>query len=354
MNRYSEQLTNLYQLLVENTNNLIIVLDIETEIRAINKAFRTLLDISNEREAIGKKFSEFSEMDVLHSILLESLTSGQELIERECWMTLKGKSICITIDTKIIKDITGIFTAGIMCISRNVTERKVEEQKLLTLEKQAVVGKLAAGIAHEIRNPLTAANGFIQLLLQGTLGEKERTYLEHVRKEHTRISRLISNFLVVAKPSEFDLGEISITDLIRETIDLMQAQAILNDVVIEQTNIDVNMIMMGDGEQLKQLFINLIRNAIEATRRANAKITVSLEIINTTVLICLQDEGIGIAKENISKIFDPFYTTKEDGTGVGLTGVYQIVRNHNGNISVESVEGEGTKFLIIFPLVEVR
>jgi two-component system, sporulation sensor kinase E len=354
MNPYSEKLTDLYQLLVENTNNLIIVLDRETEIRAINKAFRTLLDLSNESGAIGKKLSDFSDMDVLNSILLQSLVSGQELHSYESWMTLKGKSICITIDTKIIKDISGSSTTGIMCISRNVTERKLEEQKLLTLEKQAVVGRLAAGIAHEIRNPLTAASGFIQLLLQGALGGKERTYLEHVWKEHTRISKLISDFLIVAKPSSLDLGEISVTELLRETIDLMEAQAILNDVVIDQVNTEVDAIIVGDAEQLKQLFINLIRNAIEATKKANAKITVSVEIVNASIAIWVEDEGIGIPKENISKIFDPFFTTKEDGTGVGLTGVYQIVKNHNGDISVESIEGEGTTFIIMFPLVQVR
>jgi PAS domain S-box-containing protein len=351
MNPYSEKLTDLYQVLVENTNNLIIVFDSDTVVRAVNKAFRVLFDISDEQHAIGRKLSDFLEVDPLHSIILESLASGQELNGFECWISIKGKSLFIIIDTKIIKDITGIMTQGIMCILRNLTERKLEEQKLLTLEKQAVIGTLAAGIAHEIRNPLTAASGFIQLLLEGTLEDKVRIYLEHVRREHVRIEKLIRDFLIVAKPSHFVLREIPVTDLIRETISLMEAQAILSDVMIEQINTNVPAIVMGDGEQLKQLFINLIRNAIEATDKANAKITISVEINSKFIRISVVDEGMGIPDENIPRIFDLFFTTKKEGTGIGLTGVYQIVKNHNGDILVDSVEGIGTTFVIIFPIV---
>lgn len=348
MNPYSEKLTDLYQLLVENTNNLIIVLDRETVVRAINKAFRIFFNISDEREAIGKKYSDFVE-DPLNSIVLQALESEQELNGLECWVNVKGKSHYIIIDTKIIKDINGSTTQGIMCIIRNLTERKLEEQKLLTLEKQAVIGKLAAGIAHEIRNPLTAALGFLQLTLQRSLEEQPRKHLEYVLNELKSISKLVSDFMLLAKPSETNNRVISIRSLLNETIDFMQGQAILSNIVIERNITSDEAMIMADAEQVKHVFINLIRNAIEATNKNHAQIIISLEVLERFVKISIEDEGIGIAPENITKIFDPFFTTKDEGTGIGLTGVYQIIKNHKGDISVESKEGEGTKFIVSLP-----
>jgi two-component system, sporulation sensor kinase E len=348
MNHYSEKLTDLYQMLVENTNNLIIVLDRAAVVRAINKAFRIFLNISDELETIGRKCSDILD-GPLNSILRQALESDQELNGLECWVNVKGKSHYIIIDTKIIKDINGSTTHGIMCIIRNVTERKLEEQKLLTLEKQAVIGKLAAGIAHEIRNPLTAAFGFLQLMLQGSLEEQPRKHLEYVLYELKSISKLVTDFMFIAKPTETNVRVISIRSLLNETIDFMQAQATLSNIVIVRNIMPNEAMIMADAEQIKHVFINLIRNAIEATNKDHAQIIISIEVLQRFVKISIEDEGIGIVPENITKIFDPFFTTKDEGTGIGLTGVYQIIQNHKGDISVESKEGEGTKFIVSLP-----
>jgi two-component system, sporulation sensor kinase E len=352
MNKYSENLTDLYQMVIESSNNLVLVLDGDTEIRAINKAAREFLCISNERDAIGKKYADIIEMEqckISSSIILQSFSSGQEVDGLERWVTVRGESQYLIIDTKIIKDISGEIQ-GIICFFRNMTERKLEDQKLLNIEKQAVLGRLAAGIAHEIRNPLTAAFGFLQLLLKSSIEEHQKKYLRYVLKELKSISKLVSEFMILAKPTEINKREISISMLLNETIEFMQGQAILSNIVINRSITSHEVMLMADAEQLKHVFINLIRNAIEATKKNHSQITISLEVEAKFINISFEDEGIGIAPEDVTKIFDPFFTTKEEGTGLGLTGAYQIIKNHNGIILVESKEGKGTKFIVSFPI----
>ncbi|CAM2946570.1 ATP-binding protein [Paenibacillus sediminis] len=346
MNVFPEEQSDFYKLFSENSNNLLIYLDSDENILAINKAARDKVYYIDEQDAIGRKFSDVFAIDRSTSVVIESLNSGQEVHGLERLVNIKGNLVYLIIDTKIIFTGNGLIQ-GLVCILRDITDRKIEEQKLVTLEKQAVSGLLAAGIAHEIRNPLTAAIGFIQLLQQNSIDEqKQKQYLEYVLNELKSISKLVSDFMRLSTPTETNKQKISITQLLNETIDFMQGQAILSNVVIERCIFCENIMATVDSDQLKQVFINFIRNAIEASNKDNATILISLDQLDKAVTITIEDNGIGISAENIGKIYDPFFTTKKEGTGIGLTGVSQIIRNHNGTINVDSIEGEGTKFVI--------
>jgi signal transduction histidine kinase len=283
-------------------------------------------------------------------VVLESLSAGHEIRDVERLGHLRGRLVYLIIDTKIIRDENGEIQ-GIVCIFRDITDRKIEEQKLVTIEKQASLGLLAAGIAHEIRNPLTVAMGFIQLMQQSPLDETQHNkYLDLVLNELKSINKLVSDFMHLAKPTISNKQKISITDLLNETIDFMQGQAILSNVVINRFTPTYGDVMaVVDSEQLKQVFINFIRNAIEASDKENAMIFIYIEPVDQCVKIVIEDNGSGIATGDLQKIYDPFFTTKKEGTGIGLTGVSQIIKNHNGTIMVDSKEGVGTKFTITLP-----
>jgi two-component system, sporulation sensor kinase E len=347
---FPEEQSNIFKLFSDSSNNLLLYLDRDLKIKAINKAMKDKIDYFDDNDAIEKEYTDFFGIDGTSSVVIESLSSGQELNGLERLVNIRGKLLYLIIDTNIIQAENGEIL-GIVCIFHDITDRKIEEQKQLTIEKQASLGLLAAGIAHEIRNPLTAAMGFIQLLQQSSLDEKrQKKYLNLVLNELKSINKLVSNFMQLAKPTETNKQKILITELLNETIDFMQGQAILSNVVINRfTPFYGDIMVLVDSEQLKHVFINIIRNAIEASNKDHAVISISIEPLDKFVKIIIEDNGIGIATENLKKIYDPFYTTKKEGTGIGLTGVSQIIKNHNGSIIVDSKEGEGTKFTITLP-----
>jgi two-component system, sporulation sensor kinase E len=183
MNGFPEVQSNIYKLFSDSSNNLLLYLDKNKKIKAINQAVKDKFGISDETDVIDIEYTDFFGVDCTSSVVLESLSAGHEIRDVERLSHLRGRLVYLIIDTKIIRDENGEIQ-GIVCIFRDITDRKIEEQKLVTIEKQASLGLLAAGIAHEIRNPLTVAMGFIQLMQQSPLDETQHNkYLDLVLNE---------------------------------------------------------------------------------------------------------------------------------------------------------------------------
>ncbi|MGD6780656.1 PAS domain-containing sensor histidine kinase [Sutcliffiella horikoshii] len=237
-----------------------------------------------------------------------------------------------------------------MTIFRNITEKREMENQLRKSDTLTVVGELAAGIAHEIRNPMTALKGFIQLL-QNSMGEDQYAmYFDVITSELKRIESIITEFLVLAKPQAISYQRKNATVIMKETLDLLSAQASLENVQfitsIEEGLPDI----YCEPNQLKQVFINILKNAIEVMPKGGT-VSVALEKIEgEQVLISIRDEGTGIPEDKLKKLGEPFYTTKERGTGLGLMVSYKIVEEHNGTIEVSSKLGKGTTFHIKLPI----
>ncbi|TYS61195.1 PAS domain S-box protein [Sutcliffiella horikoshii] len=237
-----------------------------------------------------------------------------------------------------------------MTIFRNITEKREMENQLRKSDTLTVVGELAAGIAHEIRNPMTALKGFIQLL-QNSMGEDQYAmYFDVITSELKRIESIITEFLVLAKPQAISYQRKNTTVIMKETLDLLSAQASLENVQfitsIEEGLPDI----YCEPNQLKQVFINILKNAIEVMPKGGT-VSVGLEKIEgEQVLISIRDEGTGIPEDKLKKLGEPFYTTKERGTGLGLMVSYKIVEEHNGTIEVSSKLGKGTTFHIKLPI----
>lgn len=249
-----------------------------------------------------------------------------------------------------------IFGLLITCVglllARLRQERKyVELRENVRLERLMSVNQLAAGIAHEIRNPLTSIKGFIQLILIKGDRPAPRSYLEISLSEIERIEKLIKEFHLLARPlQEPHLERLDVTALINDVILLMESQALSKSVALEfQANHPV--FVLGEAAQLKQVWINLLRNAIEAVDKGGS-VHVGVSIQNNVTLIAVQDNGPGIPDYIIEQMGTPFFTTKDGGTGLGLSVCYSIIEHYNGKIKVESSAGEGTTFTVLLPLAE--
>ncbi|WP_338753740.1 PAS domain S-box protein [Bacillus sp. FJAT-52991] len=236
-----------------------------------------------------------------------------------------------------------------LSISQDISTLKETEQLIKKSDKLGVVGQLAAGIAHEIRNPLTAVKGFLQLLNQ----ETKTKYADIILTELERIEFIMNEFLMLAKPhEEMKMEEKSVTDVLKEVITFMSPEAILNQVEIITEFTDKPLMVICEEKQLKQVFINLIKNAIEAISSGGQIVVRTMIKSNGFICIEVEDNGVGISKERVERLGEPFYSSKEKGTGLGLMVSFKIIENHNGTVEISSEEGHGTTVKILLPIVK--
>jgi two-component system sensor histidine kinase AtoS len=208
---------------------------------------------------------------------------------------------------------------------------------------------LAAGAAHEIRNPLTVIYGFIQLLQQRLPDEeRDRHYLPLILQEIERVNKIVTELLMLSKPSQPNYREVALAQVLDSILPLIKAEATLHGIEIVDL-CDKETRMPVDVEQLKQILLNLMKNSIEAMRQGGV-LTVENRVDENYVNIHIRDTGEGIPPEHLNRIFDPFFSLKEDGTGLGLPITRRMVENHGGDMRIFSKVGEGTEIVISLPI----
>jgi len=237
---------------------------------------------------------------------------------------------------------------GWAIILRDITEKKQAEELFVRSEKLSIAGQLAAGIAHEIRNQMTAIKGFIQLIKSDL--SKRTEYFDIILSEIDRIELILSELLILAKPQTVTFSTIEIHSLMNEVITLLNMEAILNNVEIITDFYEEEIYILCEINQIKQVCINFIKNAIEAMPTGGS-LTIQINVKDTNgVHIRFIDEGCGIPDSVLEKLGQPFYTTKEKGTGLGYMVSKKIIENHNGTITVSSKLNEGSVFEVFLPL----
>jgi two-component system, sporulation sensor kinase B len=240
----------------------------------------------------------------------------------------------------------GLIAYGIEFVKKNLEMK----HQLIKAEKLHAVEQMGAAISHEIRNPLTAASGFVQLLLDGYLPKKQQIeYLQIVREELKAAEKVIQDYLTFAKPSIVVQEELNVKKELQQTLKILQPIANQNSVEI---NTDFSIIgsIQGDRQKFQQAFINVMKNAIESMPNGGL-LEIGTMVQENVITIKVKDTGIGMTKEQISRLGEPYYSTKgSSGTGLGMMVVYSIVRAMNGFIKVESKLGGGTTFYFHFPI----
>ncbi|MEB1809614.1 MAG: PAS domain S-box protein [Bacillaceae bacterium] len=234
---------------------------------------------------------------------------------------------------------------GVVVTFRDVTEEKQAEELMLKSEKLKLAGQLAAGISHEVRNPLTAIKGFFQLIKTTGMNDD---YFKIIDDELSRIEDISGELLILAKPQTNTYQENELHQLIKEVVLLLETQAILKSIKINTFNLNDNLWIHCDKSKIKQVLINLIKNAIEVMD--TGVITIQVSRSAEEAIIMVTDDGPGIPADRLHKIGEPFYSTKEKGTGLGLLTSYKIIEHHKGSIQVKSQVGEGTTFTVSLPL----
>lgn len=210
------------------------------------------------------------------------------------------------------------------------------------------LGQMSASIAHEIRNPLTALKGFIELLKSEAPTEQEH-YFTIMESEFQRLDMILSDLLFLSSPRKISVQKVDLVEIAKEVVDFMQFEALMHEVIL-QLEYDEQMqhVILGNNVRLKQMLINILKNAVQATENSGT-ITIQLMVTTESVQIYVQDKGIGMDEEIRKNLFSPFFTTKEQGTGLGLPLVKKVVEDFNGTIEVESELNVGTTFILTFP-----
>ncbi|WP_342614970.1 PAS domain S-box protein [Peribacillus frigoritolerans] len=337
-----------YKSLFEHNPYPMLMLDLNGMITTVNPRFETVTGFQQE-EIHGASFINlnFSAEDAeLIRTSCQYVLENQKGIKKRKdieFLTKYGKSIllsCSFVPMMVGEDLVGIIT-----YAKEVTQIRETEARLRRTEKLSIVGELAASVAHEVRNPLTSLKGFVQLLKKSD--QPYEQYYTIMLSELDRINLIVSELLVLAKPQELPFSKHQIIDLMNDVKTLLKPEA---DSYPTQISISVKNeipLLLCEGNQLKQVFINMLKNSMEASAD---HIWIDFERIDNNLSITIKDNGSGIEKKRIKHLGEPFYSSKEKGTGLGLTVSCRIIEAHRGKVRFNSELNHGTEVQIILPI----
>jgi two-component system NtrC family sensor kinase len=284
------------------------------------------------------------------------ITRSMELLKQKSHKIASGEfeKIEITPSNDEIGEAIKAFNKMIDDLRDKEEHLKESQMKLVQAEKMSAFGQLSAGIAHEVKNPLTSVMGYIQLARRIEKDEKVSEYLKIAESETMRCKQILEDLLKFARMDRHQKADVDIRDVLGNTVRLINHQLMMKRIGLSYSVFPEPLVINGNANQLQQVFLNVLLNAMQSIERKciqDGKIGIESTIENGSVVVSIKDNGEGISKENIHRIFEPFFTTKADsgGTGLGLSISYGIIKEHQGEISVKSTEGEGTEFRIILP-----
>jgi len=315
-----------------------------------NKAVEKIFGYSPE-ELKGMHVNELNEDGKFaEKIIIPTLKKTGRWIGELSGKHKTGRIFPVWLNTSVFKDDSGKPLA-LVGVIRDLTEQKEIEQlekQLLQADKLATIGQLASGVAHEINNPLGNISLYAQMLLKKTEDDSARNKLNIINDEAIRAAHIVKSLLDFARPSEPIMSPTDINGEISKILSLLghELKYIKVNTILPQLPL-----INCDPGQISQVIMNILTNSIQAITE-NGNITIETKVENNNVEIFITDNGCGIPEENLNRIFDPFFTTKKpgEGTGLGLSLSYGIIKSHNGSIDVKSEVGKGTTFIIKLPI----
>ncbi|MGN7383118.1 ATP-binding protein [Paenibacillus sp. SAFN-117] len=346
----NESGVKLFQCEYIDSSPVPVVLHSQGEILYVNPAAAELLGASAPAELSGRSIFELipeGEGEKLRRKLERAgHSSMQTSIDELQAVRLDGRTIQLEVLSKYVHHHTG--QTLIQSVLRDTTEQKRKEELIRRSEKLSVVGQLAAGVAHEIRNPLTSLMGFTQLLK--SKNEDNHKFFDIMLSELHRINSIVNEFMVLSKPQNVNFRMTSVTSILKSVISLINTQAIMSNVRIT-TGFEPDLpLLWCDENQLKQLFINLLKNSLEAMPDGGTVRITAEHGLPDKLIIKVIDQGIGIPQQFMTRIGEPFFTTKDYGTGLGLMTCWRIVEAHCGQLNIKSKVNAGTTVEVSLPL----
>jgi len=341
---------SLLETVLDSIDVGILVCDERNNLVMVNKCAQRMLPLNySEGVPLWSAIRDENIVEFFRDILL----NRERVTDREIDIEQHGRSRLLSIN--IVPLVQDRRITGSLIYIEDITEKRRGESRLRRAENLASLTTLAAGVAHEIKNPLGSISIHLQLL-QKTLAKKNKSsdktidkYFSILKEEINRLNRIVVDFLFAVRPMTLELREGNINKLISQLAEFVRYE-------MEQSNINCRLELdenlpeiLMDERYMKQALLNLITNA-KAAMPEGGRLTITTNHVDNEIKILVSDTGMGISEENIAKIFEPYFTTKETGTGLGLTQVFKIIREHQGEITVDSAPGEGANFEIILPV----
>lgn len=329
----------------------IIAVDTKGNITAFNLAAERITGYT-ARDIVGKPYQDVFCADLyFHSMLLDTLDTGEPHIGKEISYPVPNGMLWISTSSSLLKNLHGEII-GAVVVFKDLTDRKRLEEQVNRAERLASLGELAAGVAHEIRNPLTGIKGFLQYFQTAGTEEERQTYLPMLLREVDRMNRIIEALLYFARPCQAATAPTNLSKVVQDTMMLLRNRAESQGIHFE-ADIDAELPLVElDEEQFKQVFLNLLINSIQAMEQGGS-IRVTGQYLDDAeeVELVFADTGPGIPEHLKEKVFDPFFTTKDAGTGLGLSVVHRIVEAQGGRVYLEDTPGGGVQVRLIIPRV---
>ncbi len=340
--------------ILSSMTNGLITIDLEKKIVTLNEMAEKILGKKTE-EMVTLTFDQvFGDHHPLHRMMIETLSQGEGIFYSELELKKGEENLWLTASTSLLVDGEG-KRMGAMVVFQDITEMKALEEKLRQADRLAALGTLSAGLAHEIKNPLSAIKTFVQLLPQRL---ESPSFMEKfnitVPREIDRINQLVEDLLELTRSRVRPIVTLDVNRLILQVIDLHGEEMDKKHIIFEDHLDKTILPIHGDPERLYRAFSNLVINAIQAMPNGGSlTLSSGQETSSSMVRIIFRDTGIGMDEKTSKNLFNPFFTTKEKGVGLGMALTHKIIEDHRGTIEAMSEKGKGTTFILSLPVVKI-
>jgi len=335
-----------FRSIFEKSKDSVFLADERLFFRDVNTATCELVKYSKEQLLSTSLNSLFARKETI-GLLAEKLRKNGEVEDEEVELLTQNreKKSCILSLSLEMQPSGENYVQGII---HDVTNLKRIERATFQIEKLRSTAMLLRTLAHEVRNPLTNINLSVEQLKPDITGEEANIYLDIIARNCGRIDGIISELLDLSRPAEISLQRVSLQSIMEKTLAAASDRIALKGIKLELFYPDKPSFIMADTEKLKIAFLNIIINAVEAVPGESGKITIAIKEETPHFKIYIGDNGGGISEENLSRIFEPYFTSKTNGFGLGLAATWNILQSHKATIDVNSQHGEGTSFIVAF------
>jgi len=342
---------SLLDSMIDSLNDGVAILDANNKVIKLNKVFFLIF---NAKVSESDNIEEIIAEEEINNFINSTILNQEKCTEKEFFIQKKDGNLYISLS--ILPLVRHKKIHGTIIIISNITEKKLNEIKTQRLESLARLTTAAASISHEIKNPLAAISIHVQLakkaisLHETIFNEKMKKHFSVIEEEIDRLNKIVVDFLFAVRPIKFEFRLLNINAIITSIVETFQDEFASLMIKIETELDDTLPLLQGDERFLRQAIINIIVNSKHAMMETGGILHISTSKEESAIVVLISDSGVGIPHKILNKIFEPYFTTKDTGTGLGLTMTYKVIKEHGGETYVYSDLGKGTTFKILLPI----